>query len=557
VSVVLCVALASCEDDGAADDPSSDASASGGGSGSSEPVPEPFCEDDVTPGAMPGLARLTHAQYDNTVRGLLGIEASPSTAFLADPVVGVFDNDAAGLFVTGRQARDYMRAAEDLAAEVAGDGERWRDLVPCDPQMGLVCAAEFVRSFGRRALRRPLSEDEEDRYLQLFERGDALFDEGTSFARGVRIVIETMLQSPSFLYREELGDYAEGAVRALDGWEVASRLSYLLWGAGPDDELLDAAQAGVLETRAGVETAARRMLADPRAHAAVDDFHRQWLALERYGGLTKHPETYPEWSPALDETLRQEALRFVRRVVFDLSGSYVDLFTLPETYADATLAALYGVSGDFGDELELVELDAQERAGLLTQIGFLASNAHAVQTSPIHRGVFVQRRVLCNEIPDPPGEVDASIPSVGKEVETTREAVELHTSDAACSGCHELINEPGFSFEGYDAIGRVRHDENGVRIDASGSVVVDDAEVPFTDAIELSQAIAYSETGPRCYATQWFRYANMRRETPADACTLDGLHAAWEASGYQVEELLVALTQTGTFRHRAEREDSE
>jgi hypothetical protein len=505
---------------------------------------------------MPGLGRLTHTHYDNTVRALLGIEAAPSKAFLDDPVVGVFDNDAAALFVTGRLVRDYMRAAEELAGAVTSDEDRWRALVPCDPELD-ACAAAFVTSFGRRAFRRPLSDDEVERYLQLFEQGPSFYDEASSFASGVRLVIETMLQSPSFLYRNEIGDGPAGAVRALDGFEIATRLSYLLWGSGPDDELLDAAESGGLDTPHGIEAAARRMLADRRAKQAVDDFHRQWLDLAGYGGLTKNPDAYPEWNPGIAESMREEVLQFVRHVVFELGGSYVDLLTLPETFVDADLASLYGVGGDFDDSMELVDLDADERAGLLTQVGFLASHAHAAQTSPIHRGVFVQRRMLCNPIPDPPGDVDASIPAVDGEIETTREAVELHTSGEACIGCHEMINPAGFSFEGYDAIGRVRQDENGARIDASGSISVDGQQIPFNDAVELSQAIAYSDAGPRCYATQWFRYANMRRETPDDSCTLEGLRSAWEASGYEIEELLVALTQTATFRHRAEQEDSE
>ena len=520
----------------------------GRGEGGDAEVPEPFCEEQVKPGPMPGLGRLTHAQYDNTVRALLGIEASPSEGFLDDPVVGVFDNDASALFVTGRLVRDYMRAAEELAEMAVADEERLGELVPCEPEAGAACAGAFIEAFGRRAFRRPLSDDELERYEGLFQRGAGLFAEGSAFSGGVRIVIEAMLQSPSFLYRQELGR----GVRELDGWEIASRLSYLLWNSTPDDELLDAAEAGQLDSPQGVAAAARRLLADPRARDAIDDFHRQWFELDRFGGLTKNPEAFPQWSPEVADSMREEVLHFVRRVVFELGGSYVDLLTLPETYVDAELAELYGVQGDFGDEMELVELDAEERAGMLTQVGFLASHAHAVQTSPIHRGVLLQRRILCNPLPAPPGDVDPSIPPVGGEIETTREAVEIHTSDAACIGCHNVINEPGFSFEIYDAIGRTRSDENGVRIDASGSIVLDGETFAFDDAVELSHAIAYSDTGPRCYATQWFRYANMRQELPTDACTLDGLTEAWAASDYQIEELLVALTQTASFRYRAE-----
>lgn len=541
-------------DDDASDD---DDNASGGGGGHGDDgAPEPFCEDEVMPEPTPRLVRLTHVQYDNTIRDLLGVDASPSSGFLDDPLVEGFDNNASALFVSDRLARDYRRAAEELAASVTADEELWQVLVPCDPQEGSECAATFIEHFGRRTYRRPLDEDEVKRYLDLFEQGEALYDDGSSFARGVRLVVEAMLQSPHFLYRLELSSEAQdGNVVALTGWEIASRLSYLLWSSAPDDALLDAAEAGELDTPEGVAEEARRLLADSRSAATVDDFHRQWLELDKLGDITKDPELFPEWTPDVTDGMREEVVRFIRRVVFDLEGSYTDLMSLPETYVDADLAALYGLDGGFGDAMELVELDPAERAGLLTRIGFLSSHAFPGRSSPIRRGVFVQRRILCTPIPPPPGDVDTTLPPVEGEIETTREAVELHTSPDACRACHGLINEPGFAFEIYDAAGRFRETENGVPIDAAGQVLLDGENVSFDDGVELSHAIADSETGPLCYATQWFRYANMRQETPDDQCTLEGLHTAWEASGYDVQELLVALTQTASFRYRAAWED--
>lgn len=513
------------------------------------PPSDPFCEDAAMPGQITRFARLTHRQYDNAVRDLLSDDTHPSSEFLGDPAVGGFTNNADQLAVTDRLARDYRRAAETLAANLVAQPARISEVVGCADSDD--CVRGFIESFGRRAFRRPLASDEVDRFMALYASGDGLYESGTPFEQGIGLVVEGMLQSPSFLYRVELSaPQSNQPTVKLGGYEIASRLSFLLWNSVPDDALLDAAGVGELDSASGVEEHARRLLADPRAVDPVEDFHDQWLHLAEVEDLAKDPAAYPEFDAEVAESMRGETLQFVRSVLFENDGSFTDLFTSTSTFANADLAAIYGLEGSFGAELQPVELDPATRAGILTQPGFLAANAYFAETSPIHRGVFIQRQVMCTEIPDPPGDADLDLPPGEGDLVTTRDRVTSHTSPGYCDVCHALINEPGFAFEGYDAIGQVRLEDNGEPVNTAGTLLAGSETIEFSDGVDLSQQIADSTTARRCYLRQWFRYASARSEGAQDECTLEGLDLSLADADYNVRELLVALTQTASFRYR-------
>lgn len=509
-----------------------------------------FCDEETMPSATSRFVRLSHRQYDNTVTDLLGVVEPPGDTFIGDPAVAGFTNNAEQLRVNDPLARDYRRAAENLAADLLTDLPRLRSLVPCDPDAA-GCASEFIADFGRRAYRRPLDEAEQAQLEGVFAGGAGLYESGTDFEQGVAMVVEAVLQSPSFLYRSELSEpEGEGDLVALDGYEIAGRLSYMLWNTMPDAALFEAAASGELDTAEGIEAHARRMLEDERAADPIEDFHRQWLHMEKYGGLTKDPERYPEFVEGITDSMEAETLAFTRRVLLEGEGTFAALMTSTESYVGSDLAEIYGISVS-GDGPQWVTLDASTRSGLLTQPGFLASNAYFGGSSPIHRGVFIQRQVLCTEIPDPPGDVDLELPPAEGELVTTRDRVAHHTSADACVGCHQLINEPGYAFEGYDAIGRVRTEDNGAPIDSTGSIQTPEGTLSFTDGVDLAHQLAQSPTAQRCYLTQWFRYASARSETEADACALDGLHQSLLDSDYDLREMLVGLTQTVSFRYRS------
>ncbi|WP_437952005.1 DUF1592 domain-containing protein [Sorangium sp. So ce296] len=512
------------------------------------------CAPGVTaPGPTPRLTRLTHAQYDNSIRDLFGKDMKASASFLADPAFEGFDNNAKGLVVSDRLARDYRRAAEAIAADVVVDQAVLGDILPCAPEGdGAACARQLIRELGKRVYRRPLSAEQEAAYVAAYARGDGLFESGTPFEQGVRHVIEAMLQSPHFLYRVELSEELDGEqIIPLDGYEVATRLSYLLWNSLPDDALLAAAERGALGSPEGIEAEARRMVDDPKAVSALDDFHRQWLHMSRYADLSKDPALYEGFDASVSSAMLAETQAFIRHVILEMEGDYRTLMTAPVGFVNDKLAPIYGVEGSFTSELVETPLDPASRAGLLTQAGFLASHAFARETSPIHRGVFIQRQILCADLPDPPANINTELPPKQGEIRTTRDQVEAHTSPKACSSCHGLINPPGFAFEHYDAVGRYREDERGEPIDASGTMAVGEAEIRFDGAVDLAKQLAESPVAERCYLTNWYRYGNARQLSREDACTIDDLDAKLGASGYNIKELLVALTQTKTFRYRA------
>jgi hypothetical protein len=516
-----------------------------------------LCAKGELPGPHPRLVRLTHTQYDNTVRHLLGLgpDATPSADFIGDPTFSGFTNNAEGLLVSDRLARDYRRAAEALS-DVIAPPEVMAALVPCDPASGdEACARAFATEFGLRAFRRPLAPEELEAYMALYARGGGKFASGTPFQQGIRHLVEAFLQSPFFLYRIELSEELDSdKLIPLDAYEVASRLSYLLWNSTPDDELLEAAASGELLGDDGIEAQARRMMQDPRAAGPVDDFHAQWLQLAKYDNLSKDATLYPEFGPSVRAAMKEETQRFIRHVVLELSGGYDELLRSSTTFVNDELAAIYGLEGSFGPDFVEVELDPSQRAGLLTQSGFLASHAYTTTSSPIHRGVFIQRRVLCVDIPDPPGDVDTTLPAISDDIKTTKQQVQVHTSPEACKGCHSLINAPGYALENFDAVGAWRDTEYGEPVDPTGSFPLDEEQVDVDGPIDLVNRIADSEAAGACYLTQWYRYGFARGETDADHCTIDALNERMAGQGYNVKELLVAFTLTKTFRYRIQEE---
>ncbi len=491
------------------------------------------------------LVRMTHKQYDRTVRSLLFVAETPASTFAADSSFNGFDNNADGLTIGDRLSRDYQRAAVALA-ESATTGTPWSKLVTCAESAE--CARTSIAALLRRAFRRPPLDEEIATYVALHGKGD-------DFRDGMKLVVEAVLQTPSFLYRVESSNEigADGAI-ALNGFEVASRLSYMLWNDMPDDALFAAAGSGGLASVEGLTREARRMLGDPRAREPVAEFHRQWLGLDGVNEdkLRRDPVKFPGFSSALAPTLQSESLRFVDDV-FASGGGLHELLTSPFTYVTKDTAPLYGLKGTFGAELTRVELDPKQRAGLLTQIGFLASHAYYDLSSPIHRGVFIQRQVLCTELPDPPGDVNLKLPPVEGEIKTTRQQVTLHTSPASCQGCHGIINPTGFAFENYDATGKWRDTENGVAIDATGSALAGDDKIAFSGPMDFVQKVEKHPATGACYAKNWLRFAYGRKEQTVDSCTIRSLGKKLQ-TGASIKDLLVELATSPTFRSRPAKE---
>jgi len=521
------------------------------GDAPSDPVTPPISTNacSADPGPSP-VRRLTRFEYDATVRDLLGDQTAPARAFPSEEESHGFTNDANVLSVTPALAEAYMVAAERLAARAV---DRLPFVLACDPAGALatdaarVCAKTFIQKFGLQAYRRPLEPVERDELLEVFEAGRA---QSGAFKDGLRLVLVAMLQSPAFLYRVELGagPVSDGLAQPLGPYEMASRLSYLLWGSMPDNELFAEAAAGRLSSAAEIEVQARRMLADPKAEGMVAHFHEEWLALSRIANVLKASDVYPDWSPELRNDFAEETRLFIKDV-FWRQGTLDAFLTTPTTFVNARLAAFYGVPAPSGSGFVRVDLDPSQRVGFLTQGAFLAMNAKPNQPSPIHRGKFVREKLFCDLLPPPPTNIVIKAPDP-KPNTSARERFAEHTKDETCRQCHRLMDPIGFGFEHFDGIGRFIKSEAGKPIDATGEIIGTDVPGTFDGVVELSKKLVSSQQVSDCIVTQWFRYGYGRAETEADRCTMERLRKSFAASGRDLRELLVQLAVSDAFRFR-------
>jgi hypothetical protein len=507
--------------------------------------------DTPSPPSTP-LRHLGRVEIDYSLQDLLHVDTTPALTFAADDSTIGFE---VGSTVSDRLARQYLDAGESLAAAAV------TDLAALDPILERctasgdptgtaadTCARDFIRAFGRRAFRRPLETAELDEYATLFDTGRDL----ETFSTGIQLVVNAMIVSPNFLYHAETvpPSAAPGDVIPVTGYEMASRLSFFFWRSGPDDALLDAAEAGELDDATGIEMHAREMLEDERATRGQHELFRQWLGLSTLDAMTKNTEVYPEWTPELRGSLRSSIYGFLDDVMSPDDGSLSTLMTGNFTYADARLASVLELPAPSGTGSVRVSLPATERAGLLTQPAMMAILGKANQSDPIHRGVFVRTRILCGVLQAPPDDVDLTPPDLDPGL-TTRQRFDMHRTETRCAACHTLIDPIGYGFEHYDAIGRFRAEENGIDVDARGEVIDgQDASGTFDGAIELSETLLASDQFQGCVARQFFRFAEGRIETRDDACSTASLEAVLRESDGNMRELMIGIAGTDAFLHR-------
>jgi len=504
------------------------------------------------------IRRLNRREYDNTIRDLVGADLAPAESFLPDEEFLGFDNQAASLQISPLRAEQYMTAAELVADHVAAHR---LELLDCDPAVTgeVACVRAFIEGFGLRAWRRPLETDEIDALAGLYEVAAAL--DPPQFDATLKLVVQALLESPNFLFRIEVGEPFEslriGEPAGLDptrirlsDWEIASRLSYLLWQTMPDAVLFEAAARGELATRASVQAQARRMLAHERARPAMLAFFDQWLRYAETLKIDRDPQYYPDFRPEHRDLLVTESRTFISNLVFGADRDLRALFSASYTFMDETLARFYGVPGVEGPGFRRVELDPAQRAGILTQGAVMAATAKPNMTSPVLRGQYVRERVLCTPLPPPPPNIPIVPPSPDPN-SSTREKFEEHGRNPACAGCHQLMDPIGFGFENFDAVGRWRTEENGHPIDSSCQLAAtQDADGAFANGTELARRLAESEQVQRCVVTQFFRFAQGRGETLADLCTLDGLFDDYVSSGFDFLVMVEQLVASDAFRFR-------
>jgi hypothetical protein len=491
---------------------------------------------------------MTRPQFDNTVRDLLGQTGDPAAAIAPDERIGPFYSNGIAP-PTNLLVEQHAEVAASLAAAAV---PRMNAIAGCSlsTDTGTTCAKQFIASFGLRAFRRPLEAAERDGFLSLFTLGRT--DSGA--ANGFELVVEAMLQAPSFLYHADLGAQAAPSATPvpITSYELASRLSYFLWNSMPDDQLFALAANDQLRDPTIVAVEVDRMLADARAGDAIPYFHLEWLGIDNMDAIEpKDPVLYPQFDSVLTDAMQAETATFADRVVRNGDARLATLFTASYSYPTGPLFALYGVAQPAGFQSgDRVALDPSQRGGLLTQAAFLTAKAHRDQTSPVHRGLLVRENLLCQPIPSPPPDVNTTPPPVTPAM-TTRERFAAHEANPACGSCHKLMDPIGLGFENYGPIGEFRKFDGQSPVDPSGQIIGADADIAgaFHGAIDLGVKLAASRQVGDCLATQWFRFSLGRMESADDGCGLTRIRAAFAASGSNVRELVKTIVLGDAFRN--------
>ncbi|HVY31006.1 MAG TPA: DUF1592 domain-containing protein [Polyangiaceae bacterium] len=500
-----------------------------------------------SPGASP-IRRLTRFEYSNTLHDLLGTATRPGDALPPEQKGNGFGNDAASLSTTRLLVDAYHAQAHDLASKVTADTAALAKLSACDTasQGEDACADQFVTAFGGKAFRRPLEAAEHDALLGIYKS----LRPNSTYSSALAGVIEAVLQLPQFLYRVELGTATDAPnLSRPTSHEMASRLSYLLWGSMPDQTLLDAASSDQLATKEQVLAQAQRMLEDPRAREVVRFFHDTLYGINGLDGLQRDATFFPTYTPALATLFRQETEAYLDSIVWDGGGDFGTIFTGNYSFVNETLAKFYGIPGVVGDAFQRVNLDPTKRAGILTQASLLTTTTPGSHTNPVARGKFIFTKLLCGTVPDPPPALMVKEPEADP-TRTTRERFMAHRTNPSCAACHSMLDGIGFGLDHYDGVGLWQDLDNGKPVDDTGNVPSGDAAGDFKGAVELGQKIANSQDARSCYVGQWLNFAYGRLEQAGDACTRQQLVDAFKSSNGNVKQLLIALTQTDDFLYR-------
>lgn len=512
------------------------------------------------------IRRLTHTQYNNTVRDLLGDLTRPATQFPPEDFVRGFKNQTGGQSMSLLLVEAYSKAAEKLA-ENAFRGGNQQGLLPCEPvpDADTSCRTRFVREFGRRAFRRPLMPSETEKYEALFQQG---VQEHGDFLGGARSIVETMLQSPHFLFRVERGSQGHW-----HSYEVASRLSYFLWDTMPDDAMLRQAEREELTTANQIESMARSMLRDPRAKSAMEEFLSQWLRFDRLLSAIRDRRLFPNFNSRLTSLMAEETRRLFNHLVWN-NVNFMKLFSADYSFLNADLAALYGLPAPDKDFDRVQFPPDMGRAGVLGQPMFLTLTGKPMDTSPTDRGLYVREHFLCQNVPPPPPGVNTTLPPVtDAKPMTNRELLSMHVTNPSCASCHRLIDPIGYGFEQYDTLGRFREkhfltvfptrDEMlskrkteptkyELPLDPSGevrgiAVRGGVSHARFSNPKELGIILASEPTCQKCIVKQVFRYALGRPETGADREAIEQIFRDFGDSRFLFQELIIALVRSEPF----------
>jgi hypothetical protein len=487
--------------------------------------------------------RLSRAELSNLVRDALGDDTGAPAKYLSEDQYRPFDNDYTVQSASRALIESLEATADDIAARAVLPANRSK-VVPCQPTGpgDAACLRQTIESVGRKLYRRPLSEEQIKAYLSLQSYATESVPGVThDFYTAVNLVLRSMLQDPEVLYRIETGKpTAEPGIFALDDYEIASRLSFLLWGSGPDAALLDQAEAGKLADEGTRAEAATRLLGDARARTQLERFHAMWLGYRAIPG-----------SAELLTAFSQETNKLIEKVVFDEPSSYLDLFTSTQTYVSGPLATQYGLTPPSGGK-GWVSYPDDKRAGILSHGSVLAAFSKFSDTSPTQRGIFVQTRLLCNKVAPPPANVNVDQPPSEGDKVCKIDRYDEHRALASCKNCHAQLDPIGYGLENYDITGRYRsHDDAHAEC-----ILPDKGELPgvgeFSGPGQLGRLLVENGKLEACFVQHLMSFAVGRELRPEEQASRDALLADFKGGGYDLKQLLTRFVENERFALRQE-----
>jgi hypothetical protein len=505
------------------------------------------CSSEKHPGRVT-IQRLNKAEYDNTIRDLVGLDLHLAEDFPSDDVGNGFDNIGDVLSIPPILLEKYLNAASTVADRVYGDADARRRVFPHEPETDeqrIETAQRNVNEFAARAFRRPLTENEKERLfaIMLFA-----WERDSSEEDIFKTAISAILSNPNFIFRverEEDGELGDG-IRQLDGYELASRLSYFLWSSMPDARLFELAESGELAQRAVLASEVKRMLADAKSIALVENFAGQWLQLRDVSRLMPDPVKFPNFDGELRTAMRRETELFFTRMIQE-DRSVLEFLDADFTYVNERLARHYGIADIRGEEFQKVALTAGRR-GVLTHASILMLTSNPTRTSPVKRGKWILDNMLAEPPPPPP----ANVPELEEGTETLgtlREQMEQHRSNATCASCHRTMDALGFGLENFDAIGAWRDKDGRFDIDATGQLPGGRA---FDGARDLMQILVDEKKDEfcRCLASKLLTYGLGRGLGSYDRCTVKDCVTIMQENDYRFSSLVTAIVTSDPFTMR-------
>jgi hypothetical protein len=495
-------------------------------------------------GHVIGLRRLSEQEYRNSIADIFGKEIAVQGMF--EPGVrmgGLIAASSAVLSMTQPGFESFSKMADGIAIQVTSEKLRGK-LVPCTPKSPNepddTCATEFFSHYGLMLFRRPLTADELKGRVSL---ANTMGKSSGDFYAGLRYGLAALLQSPAFLFRKEVAVPA-GKVYTLDPYSRASRLSYLMWDTTPDSELLHAAEVGELDTAAGLEKQADRLLASPRLESGMRAFFSDMLELDTFDTVSKDSLLYPLWGSTMVSSAREETLRTTIDLGLHENGDMRDLMTTRKTFINRSLAAIYDVSFSFdGDWMPYEFSPDSGRSGVVTQVSMLSMFSHPGRSSPTKRGVALMDIFLCEPTPTPPNNVDFSVVNDPKGPLNFRQRLLAHATNPVCASCHTHSDPIGLTLEGFDTIGQRRQTEEGKPIDLSATI----QKKTFADGAGLGRYLHDNPKYPACLARKLYAYSTGVNSEDVEASSYNAAYKAFADSGYRLRALLKGMIESPEF----------